>query len=313
LNRGLGKDSQAVPDDNPGTARDAEHWPMVPCEFNPLKHNCVVAPLAKYILRFRTRRLEKVIFTATTGRTGTLTLAKLFSAVPDCVAVHEAYPVMNGWVLKAASYGDTVLVDRVYRQIKSLNILRTAIGHRYYLEANHLFIKTFIENAVDDFGERIAVIHLSRPAVEVAASIYRLEDYPGTERGDYWWLDYRAPTNLIQIAEILESDAEFSHPFYKGLWYWHEVEARVAAWRARLPALKIVRFETEWLNDKQKMFELLDELGIRYEKQPIEAMVGVKEHTKEDQKTNAGLPGLQLRTMASRFQELLVSRQGSAG
>jgi hypothetical protein len=42
------------------------------------------------------------------------------------------------------------LLDRVYAQIKSINILRASIGYRYYVEANHLFIKTFVLQAVSD-------------------------------------------------------------------------------------------------------------------------------------------------------------------
>jgi hypothetical protein len=289
----------------PASSALAEQWPMLPYQFNPLKHNPVVAALAMPILNLRTRGLEKLIFTATTGRSGTLTLAKLFSAVRGCVAVHEGHPIMHGPVLMAASYGDTALVNRVYRQIKSLNILRAAAGHRYYLEANHLFIKTFVQNAIEDFGERMAVIHLVRPAIEVATSIYSLGDYPGTERGNYWWLDYRAPSNLIPIAEILDTDAAFAHAFYKALWYWHEVEARISQWRARMPALKFVRFETHWFNDAKKVFELFDALDIRYERPPIEAVIGNREHTKEHQKIGVALPAEHAREMESRFGELL--------
>jgi hypothetical protein len=300
-----GRESPPFAGDSPGSPVPAERWPMAPYAFSPFKHNRVVAALALRILELRTRGLEKLIFTATTGRSGTLTLARLFSAVPDCIAVHEGHPIMHGPVLRAASFGDTALVNRVYRQIKSVNILRAAAGHRYYLEANHLFIKTFIQNAVQDFGERMVVIHLVRPAVEVATSIYCLNDCPGTERGNYWWLDYRAPNNLLPMADILESTGAFSHPFYKALWYWHEVEARIAAWRARMPTLKFVRFETHWFNDLNKVSALLDELGIRYASPPIKAVIGAREHIKEHQKLLVPLPAELAREMASRFEELL--------
>jgi hypothetical protein len=300
-----GRESPPFAGESPGSPVPAEQWPMSPYVFNPFKHNRLVAALTLQILKLRTRRLEKLIFTATTGRSGTLTLAKLFSAVPDCVAVHEGYPIMHGPVLRAASFGDAALVNRVYRQIKSVNILRAAAGHRYYLEANHLFIKTFIQNAVEDFGERMAVIHLVRPAVEVAMSIYCLCDGPGTERGNYWWLDHRAPINLIPMADILDSTGAFSHPFYKALWYWHEVEARISAWRSRMPTLKFVRFETHWFNDLKKVCDLLDELGIRYARPPIEAAIGTREHVKEQQKLLDPLPDEQAREMVSRFEELL--------
>ncbi len=75
-----------------------------------------------------------------------------------------------------------------------------------------------------------------------------------------------------------------------------------------MPTLKIVRFETAWLNDTQKLFGLLDDLDIEYEKSSIEARVGTWEHTKEHHKLNAGLPPAQTQEMASRFQEFLASR-----
>jgi hypothetical protein len=282
-------------------------WPMLPYKFDPLKHNRAVAGAALLLLKLRTLKLERVIFTATTGRSGTLTLSRIFSTVRGCISLHEAHPVMNGPVLRAASYGDTALVNRVYRQIKSVNIRRAAIGHRHYFEANHLFIKTFARNAVADFGDRIAVIHLVRPAVEVATSIYNLRDYPGTQRGNYWWLDFKAPANRISIADLLESDPEFSHPFYKALWYWYEVEARIAAFRLEMPNVRFVRFQTEWLNDAQKMRELLDTLRVEYEAAAIATMIGHKEHTKDDQKIGCALPADVAERMACRFRELLES------
>lgn len=289
-----------------------EHWPMLPYPFKPLQHNPLVAGLVLRMLQLRTRRLEKLIFTATTGRSGTLTLTRLFAAVPGCRSEHEAHPVMNGTVLRAASYGDTELADRVYQRVKSVNIRRAAVGYRYYFEANHLFIKTFARNTIADFGRRVAVIHLVRPAAEVANSIYHLGDYPSTARGNYWWLDYRAPTNLLAMADILESDSEFSHPFYKALWYWHEIEARIAAWRARNPDVRVIDFETGWLNDLDRVYGLLDRLGVQYERARLAPLVGAKEHTKTHQKVGAPLPPKEAEQKAARFLRLLAQWEPTA-
>jgi hypothetical protein len=299
---GIGTEAPLLPD----------RWPMLPYAFKPFRHNALVAELALQLLRLQTGRVQKLIFTATTGRSGTLTLTKLFAAVPECRAVHEPHPVMNGPLLRAASYGDTVLVGRAYRRVKSVNIRRAAVGYRYYFEANHLFIKSFARHVVADFGRRIAVVHLVRPAVAVANSIYRLGDCPGTERGDYWWLDFKAPTNLLAIADILESDREFSHPFYKALWYWHEVEARIAAWRAEMPAVKIIDFETRWLNDLGRVCSLFDELGLEYDMSALAAVVGAREHTKDQQKIGAALSAEEAGRKTYRFRRLL-ERMGMTG
>jgi len=258
--------------------------------------------------RARARRLEKVIFTATTGRSGSKTLAALFSTIPGCAAFHEPYPPGNGAVLRAATYGEQAILDRFYRNIKSINIHRASVGARYYVEANHLFIKTFARHAVLEFGDRLAIIHLVRAPIEVAMSMYCLQHLPGTEIGDFWWLEYRAPTNIIKIADLLETDAEFSHPFYKGLWYWYETELRIAALRAEMPSLRMAHFDTAWFNDKWRVLQLLRELGIDYDEVRIESAVGRRDNDKVKDKVLPALPGEQAEQMHRRFQQLLTDR-----
>jgi hypothetical protein len=269
-----------------------------------LKYSPPAAFLARRYFGFRARRVERFIFTATTGRSGTTTLARLFAGMPDCRAVHEPYPIMNGEVLRAASYGDANAVDRFYSPFKSINIVRAAAGHRFYLEANHLFIKTFVEQAARDFGPRLAVIHLARPPIEVAMSMYRLQGLPGTESGNRWWFDYRAPLHHIRIPDALEA-GEFSHPFYKALWYWFEVEARVAEWRRRLPTVPFIRFETQWLNDPERVFALTNELGIAVDRRKVDELVGMKENVREHHKQIAPLSGEEALRMLRRFEGLL--------
>jgi hypothetical protein len=216
---------------------------------------------------------------------------------------------MNDEVLRAASYGDSDALERFYRA-KSINILRAAVGYRYYVEANHLFIKTFVAHAARDFGDRLAIIHLVRPPLEVATSIYRLQRQPGTKSGNVWWLDYRAPLNRIRIADALDA-GEFSHPFYKGLWYWFEIETRVQEWRHRLPAVPFIRFETDWLNKSQRLLELVMALGIAVDRPLLDRLVGVKEHMREHQKLIAPLRPDETQEMFEKFVALLQRRSPS--
>lgn len=269
-----------------------------------LKYSAPAAAVAHRYYALRSRAVERLVFTATTGRSGTLTLTRIFAGLPGCRALHEPYPIMNDQALHAASYGDEAALQRLYRT-KSINILRAAAGHRYYLEANHLFIKTFVAHAAREFRDRLAVIHLVRPALEVATSIYRLHRQPGTESGNRWWLDYRAPLNRVRIAAELEG--EFAHPFYKALWYWFEIETRVQEWRARLPDVPFVRFETDWFNQPQRLHALALQLGMEVERQRFEALAGAKEHTREHMKI-AALDSEQAQTMFDRFLALLEQR-----
>jgi hypothetical protein len=262
--------------------------------------------LARWYAAVRARKVERLIFTATTGRSGTLTLTKIFAGIPCCRALHEPAPIMNNEVLRAASYGDQRALDRFYR-IKSINILHAAAGHRYYLEANHLFIKTFVAHAAREFGNRLAIIHLVGRPVEVAMSLYRLQVLPGSESGNRWLLDYRAPLNRIRIADVLDG-GEFSHPFYKVLWYWFEIEARVAEWRRRLLAVPFVRFETGWLNDPERLYALAIALGVAVDRRQIDSLIGVRENKKEHEKLIAPLPREEADRMLERFVALLQQR-----
>lgn len=273
-----------------------------------LKYNDVVGSLARKYYDIRASALEKVIFTATTGRSGTLTLTKLFATVPDCLSLHEPYPIMNGRVLRAASSGDLRSAGKRYFQVKAVCIRRAAIRYRYYMEANHLFIKSFVEAAASDFRDRMEIVHLVHSPLSVANSIYRLDEFPGTPRGNYWWLDYRAPTNRVQIVDLLEQDKRYSHPFFRCLWYWFEVEARVQDWRTRLPEVRFHRFETPWFNDSRRVHGLLRDLGIRYDPEAIEARVGKREHVREEQKRLDAVPPELAREMLESFEEALRAR-----
>lgn len=271
----------------------------------PLKHNRVVAGLARAYLDLRTRGLNKVIFSATTGRSGTMSLARILAAVPHTFASHEVYPIMNGQWLKAASYGNTEEVRRYYERVKAIYIRRAAIGMRHYAEMNHLFLKTFIEYAVEDFGERLEVIHLVRPAIEVALSIYQRKDWPGTEKGNKWWLDYHAPTNLIQLSKLFDGAGEFSHPFYKALWYWYETQARVSDWQERLPQVRFHHFKTQWMNDFDRVRGLLDGLDMPYDFNRLKQVVGTCENANEGRGREAALDGALAREMQGRFEALI--------
>ena len=46
-----------------------------------------------------------------------------------------------------------------------------------------------------------------------------------------WYFDYKAANNKIRIADILEQDENYTHVFYRCLWYWYEMEERVKAFR----------------------------------------------------------------------------------
>lgn len=273
--------------------------------FDHIIHNRYTAKLANKYYESKLKNLKSFIFIATTGRSGTLTLVDIFNQLDQCIALHEPYPAMHDNILNAAANGDHQLVKEFYNIRKSVNIRRNAVGAEHYLEANHLFIKTFAPYAAQDFGSRLKVVHLVRDPTKVANSIYALQDQPGTAEGNRWWLDYHAPTNIISIPEILDNHEEFKHPYYKALWYWFETEARISTWKKKLPTVPFIFFMTENFNNEAKLSELFEQLEIPIPSGFIENVVSLKSHARSHQKKLPPLPEEMTSKMLDRFINLL--------
>ena len=273
--------------------------------FSNLLYNKNISSILNYYYELKLKNLKSLIFVATTGRSGTLTLVDIFNQLENCTALHEPYPSMHDNILQAAAYEKHEIVETFYKTRKSVNIRRDAMGAEYYLEANHLFIKTFIQHAIDDFGKRVKIIHLTRDPTRVANSIYTLQDQPGTMEGDRWWLDYRAPTNHIAIADILDNHTEFKHPYYKALWYWFEIETRISDWKLKLPETPFIFFQTEDFNDEQKLSHLFQSLNIRIPKNFVKKIVNLKSHARTHQKKIPPLSDKKTQLMLHQFIALL--------
>lgn len=273
--------------------------------FNHMIYNKYTAKLTNKYYETKLKGLKSFIFIATTGRSGTLTLVDIFNQLDECIALHEPYPAMHDNILNAAANGDHQLVKNFYNIRKSVNIRRNAVGSEHYMEANHLFIKTFVQYAAEDFDSRLKIIHLVRNPKKVANSIYALQDQPGTIEGNRWWLDYHAPTNLISIPEILDTHQEFKHPYYKALWYWFETEARISAWKKKLPQVPFIFFMTENFNDEEKLSALFNQLEISIPSSFIKNVVNLRSHARSHQKKLSPLPEKTTNEMLDHFIALL--------
>ncbi len=272
-----------------------------------IKYNPITSSLFRYFYRLRCRRLKSIIFVATTGRSGTMTFVDIFNHIPDCKAEHEPYPGMFDEILSAKSSGNEYVVKNAYWLIKSINLWRAAVGFKHYLESNHMFIKTYIEYAIEDFSDKVVIVHLIRDPVKVANSIYALQDFPGTIEGNKWWLDYRADNNLIRISDYLDNDGEFSHSFYKGLWYWYEIEERVKFWKKSLPNVHFIDFNTDDFNDQSKIFQLLRDLNIDFDSSSLSSKISTQSNTRPHQKVVEPLPIEHAALMHEKFKNLLYT------
>ncbi len=253
-------DPAVAPSSNVGGAQ--QQMGLYTVKFPAWKYNPLTAGLMRAWLVRGCRELERVLFVASTGRSGTATLAAILERVDRCAAFHEPWPIMNGRIMELRNAGRPAPARRVYRFVKSVNILRQARGARYYAETNHMFLKTFVDHAAAEFGDRMRVIHLVRDPVQVAGSMYALDRAPGSIQWNSFWLDHRAPMNLIQVADALDRRG-FRHPFFKCLWYWYEMEARTADWKQRLKErVTFAPLRTRDLKNPDAVARALGALGI---------------------------------------------------
>lgn len=249
-----------------------------------LKRNPLSVALVTTLLRIRCRNVKSFVFVATTGRSGSKSLSRVFETVEGAVCFHEPYPIMFSNYLPGVD--KTRYFRTMFKKVKLVNIMRSAIDRSYYIETNHQFIKNFADSAIEAFGSRIRVLHLVRNPEEAAVSFYRINSIPGvTEYGRTWLLDPRAEDNHIKLSDVLFGEANFNHDLYKCLWYCHETEARVEALRHRYPLIKMVSMRTEDLNSLDDLKTMFTGLEIPVDEGRLRQVVGMRENKKTELKS----------------------------
>lgn len=261
------------------------------------------------LLRMSCAGVEAYVFSATTGRSGSMTLANVLESLQDAVVFHEPDPIMHSRHLSGAER--LASLDDLFWRRKRIEVHRAARGHRYYVETNHQFIKGFADQAAAWFGDRLRVVHLRRDPVSVASSFYRMDSIPGLpRRGSLWLLDPRSDDNLIQLGADLFGGGEFGHAYYKCLWYWYETEARIRQFRERHPRVPVHLIGTSDLNDLAKVRGLLQGLGLAHDENDLARRVGQRHNEKSHDVQNL-LPREEAEQMTARFRGLLAERFGS--
>ena len=271
-----------------------------------LKRNPITARLYRHLWDKRNQaRDPKFVFVATTGRSGTEFLQKIFSTLPGCSAHHEAWPIMHDHVLRAWNDGEEWLARRTYWVQKSVNIRRMTGDNDLYVETNHLFIKSFARYAIQDFGSRLRIIHLRRDAVSVARSMVALGAVPGTAHGNDWYLDYRAPRNLLKMEDLLGEGGDLDHDFFRCLWYWYEIETRIHALKARYPEIPWFVLDWEGQIPLTDVADLIRGLGREPDMKSLEGQVKVKVNRQASLKDGPDFAGKSPAEMHLRFQGVL--------
>lgn len=159
---------------------------------------------------------KRLVFTVTTGRSGTAYLANILSLLPNVVAYHEPEP--NFVEVMRSGQADRELLNRFLLDKKLPAIASEELP--IYVETSHLASKGFLEPLLD-LGVIPSLILLARPHREVATSLCRLGHIPGrTELGKRWYLD---PSDPGVLSLTGWNDLEDYQLCY---WYCLEMERR---------------------------------------------------------------------------------------
>jgi hypothetical protein len=202
-------------------------------------------------VRRRLRR-KRLIFTVTAGRTGTEYLARILECAPGVSSHHEPHPKFSD-VMRAAQ-ADPRLALRFLSQLKLPHI--ASIPTTTYVETSHLFAKGFLEPIVQ-FGLIPDLILLSRPARDVASSLYLIGAIPGRSTlGSRFLLEPSDP-GVVQLR-----GSDLLHDYQLCFWYVMEMERRQRVYEQLVSDLggRTIRTSLSGLASEAGFFELVDAL-----------------------------------------------------
>lgn len=251
-----------------------------------LRHNRLSRKLLEAALRYRCQDTRAFVFVANAGRSGSRTLADLFAGLPGVAAFHEPTPKMT--IEPNLSPAQSAHYRELFYNKKVFYVLRAAAGHSHYIETNHLFIKTFARLAIEYFGNRLKIVHLRREPIATALSFYQLGEIPGRSNiAAQYMLATDDPSNVISLPDLCLRYADFGHPFYACLWYWYEIEARIARLKTAHPQAGWHLLRTEDLNSRDAVARLCHDLRIERNLDQLFGRVGLRSNLRLEAKRAA--------------------------
>jgi len=139
---------------------------------------------------------------------------------------------------------------------------------------------------------------------------------PGTAPGNDWYIDWRAPTNRIQVPDLLKKGGPFDHDFYRCLWYWYEIEARIALDLApALPPDALIPLNWKGVIEGEAVLAMLDRLDRPHDRTAVMDMCTRPMNRLRRRKERHGVPAIpwdEAQAMASEFRAALEQRADPA-
>jgi len=166
-------------------------------------------------------RRKRLIFTVTTGRSGTAYLSSIFGYIRNVHSYHEPVPEYRKVLRRIQQEPD--LARRFLLDEKLPAIARDLAD--IYVETSHITCKGFLEPLLDLGLVPDLIIHRRAPR-DVSLSMYKMGTIPGrTRKGLMFYLSPEDP-NVLRL-----NDWQSLNDYQLCYWYCLEIERRAVAYK----------------------------------------------------------------------------------
>lgn len=190
------------------------------------------------------------IFVASTGRSGTYFMTKVFEQYTDIPSYHEGTPKCINTVLKEVN---TFNLSKETKEVLKEKIKRITACSKNgaYFESNHMFIKSFYQTVLDNFQSDVYCIYLHRNIQDVLISFTQMDNHLQL---DDWFLKSNWGNNCFQTIEPLSG-------YQNIVWNWFEVRERFYSLGSRFA--KVWDFPFTKLNSVAEWKKMFAHFGIK--------------------------------------------------
>lgn len=229
---------------------------------------------------------KRLIFTLTSGRSGTTLMTRMLRRLRGVEARHEPHPDFASVMRQAINNPELAKEFWLNQKLPSIE----QVDCRVYVEASHLFCKGFVEPLLS-IGIIPDAIVLSRDKRATATSLYQLGTVPErTEKGLKYCL---SPSDTGVVAPVRWQEM---HDYQLCYWYCLEIARRQALYAKMICSAggRILYLRTEELLRRRGIIDLtrfcVDGVGGAVHWANWAVTRGIRVNSKQSQKSLATMP-----------------------
>lgn len=198
---------------------------------------------------------KNLVFTVSTGRSGTNLFCDVFKLANDTVSLHEPKPNFAenlNFCSRNVAAAKRFLIDKKLPAIVSHPNVN-------YVETSHLFCKAFLSPLIE-LGVNPKILFIHRSARDVAKSFYHINSIPGrTKLGKDFMLLPHSPS-VLPIATPMQD----LHDYQLCFWYALEIYARSYIYKKFFDSHGITYSSIEFPQElnSEKVRNVFNELGL---------------------------------------------------